>query len=257
MSQSMMITKEDILQQVKLSCQIPEIIETIVSRKIITEAVTEAGIKVETEELQKAADQIRLINQLHSADDTWAWLEKHGLSLDDYEEMVYHNLISGKLVAYLFADKVEPYFFENQLDYTSAVIYEIVLDDEDLAIELFYGIQEGEMSFYDVAHKYIQDKELSRKCGYLGKVQRKDLKPEISAAVFAVKLPQFVKLPQLLKPIITSKGVHLILVEDIIQPELDNVLRLQIMSELFGTWIKEQVEDVEIVKEVDLCSQVA
>ena len=234
-----MITKEDILQQIKISCKIPEIIEQIVSRKIITEAVTEAGIKVEFEDLQKIADQIRLMNQLHSADDTWSWLEKHDLSLDDYEEMVYYNLISGKLVTHLFADKVEPYFFENQLNYSSAVIYEIILDDEDLAIELFYAIKEGEMSFFDVAHQYIQDKELSRKCGYLGKVQRQDLKPEISAAVFAVESPQ------LLKPIISSKGVHLILVEEIVQSELDNVLRLQIMSDLFSDWIKERVEEQE------------
>lgn len=249
MSQSITITNEDILEQVKLSCKIPEIIEQIVSRKIITEAVAEADIKVETEELQKAADQIRLMNQLHSADDTWAWLEKHGLSLDDYEEMVYNNLISGKLVAHLFADKVEPYFFENQLNYTGAVMYEVLLDDEDLAIELFYAIKEGEMSFFDVAHKYIQDKELSRKCGYLGTVQRKDLKPEISAPVFATESPQ------LLKPIITSKGVHLIFIEEIIQPELNNLVRLEIMSDLFGVWMKQQVEEVEIVKEVALCSQ--
>lgn len=249
MSQSITITNEDILEQVKLSCKIPEIIEQIVSRKIITEAVAEADIKVETEELQKAADQIRLMNQLHSADDTWAWLEKHGLSLDDYEEMVYNNLISGKLVAHLFADKVEPYFFENQLNYTGAVMYEVLLDDEDLAIELFYAIKEGEMSFFDVAHKYIQDKELSRKCGYLGTVQRKDLKPEISAPVFAAESPQ------LLKPIITSKGVHLIFIEEIIQPELNNLVRLEIMSDLFGVWMKQQVEEVEIVKEVALCSQ--
>ena len=96
------------------------------------------------------------------------------------------------------------------------------------------------MSFYDVAHKYIQDKELSRKCGYLGKVQRKDLKPEISAAIFAAKPPE------LLKPIITSKGVHLILVEEIIQPELNNLLQMKIMSDLFDTWIKKQIEEDEI-----------
>lgn len=62
MSQSIIIQNEDILQEVKLSSKIPEIIEQIVYRKIITEAVAEAGIKVETEELQKAADQIRLVN---------------------------------------------------------------------------------------------------------------------------------------------------------------------------------------------------
>ena len=66
------------------------------------------------------------------------------------------------------------------------------------------------------------------------------MKPEISAAIFAAKPPE------LLKPIITSKGVHLILVEEIIQPELNNLLQMKIMSDLFDTWIKKQIEEVEI-----------
>jgi parvulin-like peptidyl-prolyl isomerase len=240
MSQPMTITNEDILSQVKLSCKVPEIIEGIVTRKVIANAASEAGIKVETEELQKAADQMRLMNKLNSADDTWAWLEKHSLSIDDYEEIVYSTVISGKLAAHLFANKVEPYFFENQLDYAAVVMYEVVLDDEDLAIELFYAIKEGEMSFYDVAHRYIQDMELRRKGGYREIVRRKDIKPEISAAVFAAKPPQ------LLKPIVTSSGVHLILVEEIVQPQLDNVLRHKIGLDLFQQWLKQQITQVEI-----------
>jgi parvulin-like peptidyl-prolyl isomerase len=171
MSQAITITSEDILHQVKLSCKIPSVIEEIVTRKIIASAAAEAGIKVETEELQKAADNIRLMGKLKSADDTWAWLQKHGLSLDDFEELIYNNVISGKLAQHLFADKVEPFFVEHQLDYAGVVMYEVVLDDEDLAMELFYGIQEGEMSFYEVAHQYIQDTELRRKGGYRGIVR--------------------------------------------------------------------------------------
>jgi PPIC-type PPIASE domain len=245
MSQPITVTNEDILQQVKLSCKIPEIVEQIVTRKMIIAAAEEAGIKVEVEELQKAADQIRLANKIDSADDTWKWLDKHGLSLDDFEEIAYISLISGKLVKHLFADKVEPYFFENQLDYVGVVMYEVVLDDEDLALELFYGIKEGEMSFYDVAHKYIQDTELRRKGGYQGIIKRKELKPEISAGVFTAKPPQ------VLKPIVTSKGLHLILVEEIIQPQLDNKLRNQILTDLFDEWIKRQMKEVEFVKSLD------
>ncbi|MEH1857278.1 MAG: peptidylprolyl isomerase [Nostoc sp.] len=240
MSRTITITNEDILSQVKLSCKVPEFIEGIVTRKVIANAAAEAGIKVETEELQKAADQMRIMNKLNSANDTWAWLEKHGLCIDDYEEIVYSTVISGKLAAHLFADKVEPYFFENQLDYTAVVMYEVVLDDQDLAIELFYAIKEGEISFYDVAHKYIQDTELRRKGGYRGIVHRKNIKPEICAAVFAAKPPQ------LLKPIVTSSGVHLILVEEIIQPQLDNVLRHKIGLDLFQQWLKQQITQVEI-----------
>ncbi|MBW4457472.1 MAG: peptidylprolyl isomerase [Nostoc indistinguendum CM1-VF10] len=240
MSQLITITNEDILVQVKLSCKVPEFIEGIATRKVIANAAAEAGIKVEAEELQKAADKIRLMNKLISADDTWAWLEKHSLSIDDYEEIVYSSVISGKLATHLFADKVEPYFFENQLDYTGVAMYDVVLDDEDLAMELFYAIKEGEMSFYDVAHKYIQDTELRRKGGYRGIVGRKDMKPEISAAVFATKPPQ------LLKPIVASVGVHLILVEEIIQPQLDNVLHYKIGLDLFQQWLKQQITQVEI-----------
>jgi parvulin-like peptidyl-prolyl isomerase len=145
------------------------------------------------------------------------------------------------LTTHLFADKVEPYFYENQLDYAGVVMYEVVLDDEDLAMELFYSIQEEEMSFYDVAHKYIEDKELRRKGGYRGILSRKDLKSEISAAVFAATPPE------VLKPIVTSKGVHLILVEEIIQAELNDKLGYQIVSELFGEWVINQIESVSVV----------
>ncbi|MHC5744061.1 MAG: foldase protein PrsA [Nostoc sp.] len=242
MSQPITITKEDILHQVKVSCKIPEIVEQIVTRKVIIAAAEEAGIKVEVEELQKAADQIRLANKLDSADDTWNWLEKHGLSIDDFEEIADISLISGKLANHLFADKVEPSFFENQLDYVGVVMYEVVLDDEDLAIELFYAIKEGEMSFYDIAHKYIQDTELRRKGGYLGIVRRQDLKPEISTAVFTAKPPQVIK------PIVTSKGVHLILIEELIQADLNEKLRTNIILNLFTQWLNQQIEQFKTSK---------
>ncbi|MDJ0675831.1 MAG: peptidylprolyl isomerase [Calothrix sp. MO_167.B42] len=245
MSQSITITREDIFQQVKLSCQIPSIIEGIMTRRIITLAAQEAGIKVEAEELQTAADNIRLINQLHNADDTWAWLEKHSLSLDDFEDIVYTTIISEKLAQYLFADTIEPYFYENQLDYAGVVMYEVVLDNEDLAIELFYGMQEGETSFHEIARQYIQDTELRRIGGYRGIVSRREIKPEISAAVFAANPPQ------ILKPIVTSRGVHLILVEEIIQPQLDDTLRSQILANLFENWVKQQVEEAEIVMHLE------
>ncbi|NEO67194.1 MAG: peptidylprolyl isomerase, partial [Moorea sp. SIO4G2] len=78
MSPAITITKDDILEEVKQSGKIPEIIEAITTRKLIAAAAAEAGIKVETEELQDAADKFRIVSQLGSAEDTWAWLEKHG-----------------------------------------------------------------------------------------------------------------------------------------------------------------------------------
>ena len=248
MSQSITITAEDILKQVKLSLKTSELIEAIITRKMIANTAEEVGIKLEAEELQEMADKYRKMYKLLSEEDTWAWMKKNHLSLDDFEEFVYYQGLSTKLAVHLFADKIEPYFYEHQLDYAGVVMYEVVLEDEDLAMELFYSIQEGEMSFYDVAHKYIEDKELRRKGGYRGILYRKDLKPEISAAVFAATPPE------VLKPIVTSKGVHLILVEEIIERKLDNWLRNKIATDLFNDWVSNSLIDFQANKNIEICN---
>ncbi|MFK0734251.1 MAG: peptidylprolyl isomerase [Gloeotrichia echinulata GP01] len=246
MPQLLHVTLKDILEYIKLSCQIPSILEAITSRKIISDAAKKAGIKIETEELQQAADNLRLNHQLIKAEDTWTWLEKHHISLDDLEEIAASNLLAAKLANHLFADKVEPFFFAHQLDYTGAVTYEVILDDEDLALELFYALKEGEISFQEIARQQIQNPEIRRSGGYQGIRRRTDFRPEIAAAVFAATPPQ------ILKPIVTPKGVHIIMVEEIIKPELDNQIRLTIIGDFFTDWLKQQVADVETVAQLDL-----
>ena len=239
------ISRDDILHQMKLSCLMPSTVEGIVTRKTITRVAAEQGIVATPDELQRAADSLRLLNKLQSAHDTWLWLQKHSLSLNEFEELVHTTVISSKLANHLFEDKVEPYFVEHQLDYAQVVLYEVTIEDEDLAMELCYSLQEGEINFHEVAHQYIQEPELRRKGGYRGPILRTDLKPEISAAVFATTPPH------LLKPFITAKGAHLILVEELIQPELNESLRYQILSDLFLEWLKQQMEQIDTVIQFD------
>lgn len=241
MLEALTLSHDEIVDQIKFSCQIPTVVEGILTRKIIARAAGEADIKVEPEELQQAADGLRLMNKLTSADATWSWLQKHSLSLDEFEELVYTNVVSSKLAQHLFTEKVEPFFVEHQLNYAQVVMYEVVFDDFDLAMELFYALTEGEMSFPELAHQYIQDTELRRKGGYRGILHRAQLRPEISAAVFAATPPQ------ILKPILTPIGAHLILVEELIEPQLTEMLRLKILSDLFSQWLQQQIEQVEVV----------
>ncbi len=240
MSNVLTVSPEDILDHIKLSCQIPNVLEAIASRKIVENEAKQAGIEIGLEELQNAADNLRLANQLLKAEDTWAWLEKHYLSLDDLEKIVETALLSTKLANHLFANKVEQFFYAHQIDYVGAVTYEVVLDDEDLALELFYALQEGEISFQEIARQYIQNIEIRRAGGYQGIRLRRDFRPEIAAAVFAANPPQ------ILKPITTPKGVHIIAVEEIIKPELDEQRRVQIIGDLFANWLKTQIPPIEI-----------
>jgi len=235
------ISMEELLQQIKLSCQMPATIEGIVNRQIVRSFAEESGIQLNPAEMQQAADAFRVSHNLLRADQTQTWLQEHHLTMDEFEDIVRLSALSSKLAQHLFAAKVEPFFAEHQLDYAQVVMYEVALDDEDLAMELFYAIQENEISFYEVAHQYIQEPELRRSGGYRGVLSRQQLKPEVSAAVFA-STP-----PQLLKPIVTAKAAHLILVDEIIQPNLDRNLYQVILSDLFLQWLRQQTTQVEVV----------
>ncbi|WP_016950444.1 peptidylprolyl isomerase [Anabaena sp. PCC 7108] len=241
MSQMVIVSPEDILYHIKISCQIPNLLEAIATRKIIADTAVKEGIQIEIEELQQAADSLRLANKLIKAEETWAWLEKYHLSLDNFEEIAHANLLSAKLATHLFADKVEPFFYAHQLDYTGAATYEVILDDEDIALEIFYALQEGEITFQEIARQYVSNPEIRRAGGYQGIRQRSDFRPEIAAAVFAANPPQ------ILKPIITPKGAHIVMVEEIIKPQLNEQTRLKIMGDLFTNWVQQQITTLEIV----------
>ncbi|BCL38785.1 peptidylprolyl isomerase [Nostoc sp. MS1] len=246
MEKHLKFSNQDIIRYLKLSCQVPSTLEAIATQKIIAEAADQLGIELSVEELQQAADSMRFANGLLKADDTWNWLDKHYLTIDDFEEIAKINSLYVKLAEHLFADKVEPFFYANKIDYTGAVTYEVIIDDEDLALELFYALQEGEISFQEIARQYVQNPEIRRAGGYQGIRYRQDFRPEIAAAVFAASPPQ------LLKPIITPKGVHIINVEEIIEPELDEQRRIQIIKIFFSGWLEQKIAEMEVVAEIAL-----
>jgi parvulin-like peptidyl-prolyl isomerase len=245
MSNLLAISHEEIVHYIKFSCQIPSVVEAIATQKIIAQLARTAGITATPAEIQIESERLRLEHKLVKAADTWAWLKRHHLSLDDFEILIQTNILSRKLAHSLFADKIEQFFYEHQLNYITAITYEVILEDIDLAWELFYAQEQGEISFPEIAHTYIPNPELRRIGGYQGLRRRRDFRPEIAAAVFAASPPQ------ILKPVTTPKGVYLIWVEEIIQPQLDDKLRFQIEQELFSGWLKQQVEQFKIVVNLD------
>jgi parvulin-like peptidyl-prolyl isomerase len=224
------ITPQELLKEVKLSLQLPILREQIIEHQIIAQTVAAAGLKPQPEDIQKAANQIRMNHDLLGATETYAWLEKYDLSLDDLEELAWRECLKQQLMNHLFADKIESYFVQHQLDYMSAVLYEVVFEDEELAYEQYCALQAGETTFPQVAHQYIQDLEKRRVGGYLGVKRRKELRPEISAIVFMANPPQ------VLKPVILENGIYLLLVEEIIQIELNPDFELEIKHRFFSEW---------------------
>jgi parvulin-like peptidyl-prolyl isomerase len=232
------ITLQDSIEEAKISGKFTELIQGFLRRQIIAQQAQQLGIETTVQELQVAADLLRKNQKLDTAEATLKWLKTNFLSVDDFEKIVVHKLITEKLAQHLFGDRVEYYFHQNTLEYGGATIYEVVLDNRELAMEIFYSLQEGDLNFADVAHQYIPDSEHKRRGGYLGTVNRQQLRPEISAAVFAAKPPQ------LIEPVVTAIGVHLIYVEKINQAKLDDLLHQKILMDMFDAWLDEQVASV-------------
>jgi parvulin-like peptidyl-prolyl isomerase len=234
------IAPEDILLQVKLSCQVLKITEEILSRHIIMTEASKVGIEASNKELQQAADRIRIDEDLRDASATLRWLEQQQLSVDDFEQIAMMRVLTKKLSHHLFLDKIESFFSMYQLDYAGAILYEVVVENGDLALELYYAVCTGEETFANIARRYSQDLELRRIGGYLGKRARKEMDPAISAAVFAATPPQ------VLKPILTARGFHLVFVEELVQPLLNEEIRLKILTHMFNEWLQEKLSGFTI-----------
>ncbi len=235
------VSVTEIIQYLKSSRQIPEVLTNLINQKIIEQTAIQQEIIIEEPELQIAADRFRYENNLITSKDTLQWLEKYHLSVPEFEALIKSEYLEQKLAEHLLKDQVEAYFYAHQVDYNQAIIYEIILTDFNLAMELFYGLQSQELSFWELAHQYIEDDDLRRLGGYRGMKTRMQLHPEIAAAVFALSWHD---LPQILKPITIDKQVHLIYVEEIIQPDLTPSLSQAIRNKLFDNWLTQQRQQV-------------
>ncbi|TVP63065.1 MAG: peptidylprolyl isomerase, partial [Nodularia sp. (in: Bacteria)] len=154
MPQILTISGSDIIHSLKLSSQVPGLIEAIASQKIIAEVAQRSGITVTPAEIQQEGDNLRLAKKLVKAQDTLTWLEKNYISVNEFEESVHNKILSKKLANFLFTSEVERFFYQHQLDYVAAITYEIIFDDKDLALEMFYAVEEGEISFPEIARLY-------------------------------------------------------------------------------------------------------
>jgi hypothetical protein len=146
--------------------------------------------------------------------------------------------------------KISHYFGEHQRDYVRVVLHEVILEDADLALELFYAFQEGEIEFADIARQYSSDPICQQSGGYRGLLRCRDLPPEIVSRFCAAKPPE------LLRPIAigsnASSKMHLVYLESVMQVEYDDALRAEILSDLFAGWLAERVVQLKERSHFDL-----
>lgn len=206
------IEQDEIVHALKKDLQLKQVRQKILYRRVVERAAQERGITVTPEEIQAEFDRIRYEKRLERATDTLEWLREQMIALDDLEAGIRDRLLEKKLAECLFSKDVEKFFAQNRLDFEQILLYQTIVLNEKIAQELFYQIEEQEISFYEAAHLYDLDEGRRRRCGYEGKLYRWKLKPDIASAVFGAPIGEVIG------PLQTEQGYHLLKVEDFFQP---------------------------------------
>lgn len=230
------IEPEEIVNFLKSEMNFKEVYQNVLFKKVINYAAQERGIIVTTEEIEAEANRQRRQKHLEKAADTLAWLADQLVSPDDWEVGIRDRLLSQKLAQTLFGKDVEPFFIDNRLEFEQVSLYQIIVESEKFAQEIYYQIEEEEISFYDAAHLYDIDIQRRKKCGYEGNIYRFALEPDIAAAVFSTPTNE------LIGPLKTEKGYHLFMVEEFIPATLTPERYQEILDNMLKNWLANELE---------------
>ena len=229
------LPSDEIVGFLKQELRIKPICEKLLRQRIIRQTAIDYEINVTSNEIQQEADDQRRTRRLENATDTYAWLNDQLVSPEDWESGIHNHLLQKKLANYLYKDKVEPYFIEHRLDFEQVLMYRVVVPYEAVAQELFYQIEEGEISFFQAAHLYDIDEKRRLQCGYEGKLQRWTLAPSLAASIFSAKTGEVIG------PICLNEQYHLAIVEEFIEPDLTDETCDFILETLFEEWIQSEI----------------
>ena len=121
-----MITEEDFILHLKLNHQFLPLLESMIKDKVTIHAAKKRKLETTVEEMQKTADDFRLTLGLHRAQDTYEWLERLGISVDQFENFINEQLLKSQMIkAVTPKTAVEEYFKLNSPKFDTVDIYRI------------------------------------------------------------------------------------------------------------------------------------
>jgi peptidylprolyl isomerase len=175
---------EQVVRIWKLTGQFESLVEQFVRDRLTVRAARKHGLRIAPEEIQERADRYRRIKGLHRAADTNRYLDRLGVSLDEFEAFVADDLYQEKMMEQVCSRKaVEQYFALHSPRFDAIEVSHIVLDAEGKAKEMVSVLRDDPGRFAEMAreHSIATTREQG---GVIGKVLRGSLKTDVEAKVF-------------------------------------------------------------------------
>ncbi len=179
------LNADDFVKILRLDNRFNALIEPILIDKLMARAAKQSGITVTPDEIQERVDQFRRVEGLHRAQDTFAFLESLGVTLDEFETHMTEILYREKMLAHITREeRIEEYFRLHSPKFDSIELNHITVDSEGKARELLALLEDEPTLFPELAREHSMDLDSKFKGGYLGKVLRGALPNDVEARIF-------------------------------------------------------------------------
>lgn len=227
-------TDTDIFTYLRRSHKIAEIAALAERDALVLSLCEKLNITVSDQEWQAAGDAFRLEHKLPGASETLKWLSEQRVSAEDWSEGIKVALLAKKLKEHLFGDAVDTHYINNRNDYKRVALSQILVPNLTDALKLVHALQNVNASFCTLALEYSKGKQSQQNGGFVGVRFVSELVPEIAQAISGAKEGEIVE------PIQTKLGYHIVKVEKWFATELSESVREEILELLFQTWLKNQ-----------------
>jgi len=227
-------TDEDIIAYLRRSHKIGEIAALAEREALILALCEQHSITVSDDQLQEAGDAFRREHRMLGASETLSWLSKHRITVEDWTQGIRFALLEKKLKEHLFGASVDSHYLSNRKDYRRIALSQILVRELPDALKIVSKLQEDKAAFCALAIEYSKGQQSKEKGGFAGIHFLSKLMPEVAQAVSDVKEGEVIA------PIETKLGYHIIKIEKWFPVELSESVREEILESLFQAWLREQ-----------------
>jgi parvulin-like peptidyl-prolyl isomerase len=224
------IGAEEVLRDALLDGGPTGLLGPLIDRELLRQHASAIGITVGDEELQRAADEMRHERGLEGADRAMEWLRAHHQTVASAQRSLEALLVRNKVMSGIAADEVRAYFHTHRIELESVVLFSIRVASDEEAWAIRRQVEAGSQ-FSALAASASLDPATRAHGGFVGRLRRREMSPEIAEAVLSVAPGSLVG------PIRTERGYNLFLVADRRQPTLDEeeaAIRLLLFEELLA-----------------------
>lgn len=211
------------------------ILNRLINTCLLQEALDKDPIELSDDELQEAMNTFRKTHKLYKTDDTYRWMEQHGMNHEQFERYVADGAIVAKLQDKIVTKAhIEEYFTNHQADLDTVHIAQLKFSSAEEANKTYEQISTGAKDFYVAAQQGFLTTKHQEPNNIFAILQRGKVESKLRKSIFAAKAND------ILEPVKIDKDYIVIRVLSYTPACLDERTYKIIGNLLFEEWLAEK-----------------